>query len=55
MIVSDPDQLSSSMDPRGCVFCQRVFPEFKLFKVYVCEDDAQQYLVPLEKAAAAGR
>ncbi|HEY2938164.1 MAG TPA: ParB/RepB/Spo0J family partition protein [Gaiellaceae bacterium] len=44
---------SQSLEPRSCVFCQRTEQEYRMFRVFVCAEDAQRYLAPLEKAAKA--
>jgi ParB/RepB/Spo0J family partition protein len=47
-----PHEISSSLEPRPCMFCGETFQEYRMFRKYVCAEDAQKYLVPLEQAAA---
>ncbi len=47
-----PYELSSSLEPRECMFCGRQDQEWRMFRKFVCAEDAQRYLVPLAKEAA---
>jgi predicted RNA-binding protein YlxR (DUF448 family) len=47
-----PHEISSSIEPRPCMFCRETFPEYRMFRKYVCAEDAQKYLAPLEQAPA---
>jgi ParB/RepB/Spo0J family partition protein len=48
--MAKPYAFSSSLEPRECVFCKRTDQEWRMFRVFVCAEDAQKYLAPLEQA-----
>jgi ParB family chromosome partitioning protein len=47
--MAKPYAFSSSLEPRECVFCKGTDQEWRMFRVFVCAEDAQKYLAPLEK------
>jgi ParB family chromosome partitioning protein len=48
--IAPTSAFSSSLEPRLCPFCKQTFPEYQMFKVFVCGDDANHYLKPLMAA-----